>query len=78
MSGIEKRWPGESDEAHPEIFKSIPPQPEILKPGQVTKEKVEQFFDEVNSDRPNNDDVVLHSRLDEPVDSGFASLLQCP
>jgi hypothetical protein len=46
MSGIKTRWSGESDEAHPEIFQSIPPQPEVLKPGQVSKEKVEQFFDE--------------------------------
>lgn len=42
----QKRWPGETDEAHPEIFNTIPPQPKVLKPGQLPEEKVKQFFDQ--------------------------------
>jgi len=39
-------WPGKSDEAHPEVFTKVPPQPDVLKPGQLTKEQVTQFFTE--------------------------------
>ena len=42
-----KRWTGYTDEAHPEIFTVMPPQPKILKPGQLTEEQVKKFFDEV-------------------------------
>lgn len=42
----ETKWSGETDEAHPEIFNSIPPQPKVLKPGQLSEEKIKQFFDE--------------------------------
>ncbi len=43
----QKKWPGETDEAHPEIFNIPPPQPETRKPGQFTPEQVKQFFQEV-------------------------------
>jgi hypothetical protein len=46
MSGSTKRWPGYVDEAHPEIFCTAPPQPTVLKPGQLTKDQVQKFFDE--------------------------------
>lgn len=42
----QKRWPGETDEAHPEIFNTIPPQPKVLKPGQLPEEKIKQFFEQ--------------------------------
>jgi len=41
-----KVWPGDSDEEHPEVFTKIPPQPKTKKPGQLTKEQLEQFFNE--------------------------------
>jgi len=39
--------PGQTNEAHPELFTNIPPQPEVLKQGQISEEKVKQFFDQV-------------------------------
>jgi hypothetical protein len=45
--GTGKKWPGYTDEAHPEVFTVAPPQPKILKAGQLNKEKINKFFDEV-------------------------------
>lgn len=42
----EQRWLGQSDQAYPEVFTKIPPQPAVQKPGQLTQEQVEQFFTE--------------------------------
>jgi ectoine hydroxylase-related dioxygenase (phytanoyl-CoA dioxygenase family) len=39
-----KRWPGYTDEAHPELFNTAPPQPKELKPGQIDADKINQFF----------------------------------
>lgn len=43
-----KRWPGYTEEAYPDIFTTIPPQPECLKPGQVQEDDVRRFFNEVS------------------------------
>lgn len=43
----EKKWPGQTNEAHPEVFTTIPPQPEQLKPGQFTPGQIKQFFEQV-------------------------------
>ena len=45
--GEEKRWPGLVDEAYPEVFTTIPKQPDQLKPGQLPGDKVKQFFEKV-------------------------------
>ncbi|CAH1786911.1 unnamed protein product [Owenia fusiformis] len=37
--------PGFTDEAYPDIFNTIPPQPSEKKPGQLTPKQLEQFFD---------------------------------
>jgi len=42
-----QQWPGFTNEAHPEIFTSIPPQPEQLKKGQLTEDQINKFFKEV-------------------------------
>ena len=48
MSGDdEKQFPGESDEAWPEVFTKAPSMPTTLKPGQVSKEQLERFYSEV-------------------------------
>lgn len=41
--------PGHSDEAHPAIFNTIPPQAKPLKPGQLTDEQLNQFFEDVST-----------------------------
>lgn len=41
-----KKWPGETDEAHPEVFNTVPPQPKELRPGQLPEKDVKKFFDE--------------------------------
>ena len=41
------KWPGETSEAHPEVFTTIPPQPENLKPGQFTEAQIKQYFEKV-------------------------------
>jgi hypothetical protein len=41
----ERRWPGMSDKAYPEVFNTIPPQPAVRKPGQLSNEEMKQFFD---------------------------------
>ena len=41
------KWPGETSEAHPEVFTTIPPQPENLKPGQFTEAQIKQYFEQV-------------------------------
>ena len=47
MSSPSKQYPGFVDKAFPEVFTKIPPQPDVLKPGQLSKEQVKQFFEEV-------------------------------
>jgi len=42
-----RRWPGDSEEAHPEIFNTMPAQPQTPKAGQISADKARQFFDEV-------------------------------
>jgi hypothetical protein len=37
-------WPGHTDEGHPEIFNTVPPLTKPLKPGQLSEEKLKQFF----------------------------------
>lgn len=44
-----KRWPGEENVAHPEVFNIPPAFPKKLKPGQLSEEQFKQFFDEVAS-----------------------------
>ena len=46
-----KVWPGESSEAHPEVFTKIPVQtnPGVSLPGQFTNEHLNQFFDKVGA-----------------------------
>lgn len=48
MGEGDKQWPGQSDEAYPELF-TVPPKPfsEPLKPGQLNEEQFQQFWDEV-------------------------------
>lgn len=41
-----KRFPGESDEIHPEPFTEIPPQPKEKKEGQLTEKQLKHFFEE--------------------------------
>jgi len=38
MDQVVQAWPGHTDEAHPEIFNTIPPQVTPLKPGQLSAE----------------------------------------
>ena len=45
-----KKWPGQTSEAHPEVFTTIPPQPKELKPGQFTPEQVKQYFEKVRDE----------------------------
>ncbi|WAR31467.1 hypothetical protein MAR_034009 [Mya arenaria] len=42
----ECEYPGYTGERHPEVFdvRAMPAQPEVLKPGQLPREKIEQFF----------------------------------
>jgi len=42
-----RRWPGFSDEAHPDVFNTLPKQPATLKPGQIAADKAAKFFNEV-------------------------------
>ncbi len=44
----QKKWPGETDVAHPEVFNIPPPQPDTLKPGMFTPEQLKQFFEVVS------------------------------
>jgi len=46
--GEAKQWPGFTGKAYPEVFNTIPPQPQNLKPGQLSEEEVKKFFDEVS------------------------------
>ncbi|XP_050404532.1 uncharacterized protein LOC126820550 [Patella vulgata] len=41
-----KRFPGEVDEAYPEIFTTKPPQPSEKKPGQLPQHMIDQFFND--------------------------------
>lgn len=45
----EKRYPGYTDDAHPELFdlRAMLPQPRELKPGQLPEEKIRQYFEDV-------------------------------
>ncbi|XP_046340454.2 phytanoyl-CoA dioxygenase domain-containing protein 1-like [Haliotis rufescens] len=45
MSTTATRYPGDCDEAYPEVFTVPPPQPTEAKPGQLTKAQVDHFFD---------------------------------
>ncbi|XP_064606094.1 phytanoyl-CoA dioxygenase domain-containing protein 1-like [Liolophura sinensis] len=38
-----KVWPGESNEAFPEVFCHVPPPPKTKKPGQLSQEQIKQF-----------------------------------
>lgn len=42
-----QHWPGYTDEAHPDVFTTMPAQPSTLKPGQISADKARQLFDEV-------------------------------
>ena len=46
-------YPGSTEEAHPELFglQAMPEQPKEKKPGQLSKDDVEQFFREVRTQR---------------------------
>ena len=46
-----KRWPGESDEAHPDTFNVAPPRVGPKKPGQLTDEQIKHFFEKVGFNR---------------------------
>ena len=48
-SGEAKKWPGFTGEAYPEVFTKIPPQPQQVKPGQLSEQQVKKFFDEVTA-----------------------------
>ena len=43
-----RRYPGQCDEAYPEVYLRAPPFPQNLKPGQLSEQQFEQFFREVN------------------------------
>ena len=43
-----KKWPGQTDEAHPEPFTIIPAQPKEKKPGQLTDEQIKTYFEDVS------------------------------
>lgn len=49
MADKEKTWPGFTGEAYPEVcdIRSMPPQPDVLKPGQLPMEQIKQYFEEV-------------------------------
>ena len=40
---------GFTGERHPEVFNIPPPQPEAKKPGQLTPEQLQHFFEKVHS-----------------------------
>lgn len=44
-----KTWPGYTGEAYPEVcdIRAMPPQPEVLKPGQLPLDQIKQYFEEV-------------------------------
>lgn len=44
---VKKRWPGESDDAYPEVFTKPPKFPSKMKPGQLNRQQFQQFFEEV-------------------------------
>ena len=46
-----KRWPGESEEAYPEVFTVAPPRVGPKKPGQLTDEQIKHFFEKVGIGR---------------------------
>jgi hypothetical protein len=50
MSGRVKKYSGQCDEAHPEIYTEVAmPKPFVgNKPGQLTEEQVRQFFEKVS------------------------------
>ena len=41
------RYPGETDTAHPEVFNTMPKQPDQKKPGQLPEKMIKQFFEKV-------------------------------
>ena len=43
-------FPGESSESWPEVFTKPPPMPTKLKPGQVSKQELDQFYSEVRAE----------------------------
>ena len=50
MAEKKKTWPGYTKEAHPEVcdIRAMPPQPKVLKPGQLPEEQIRQYFEEVS------------------------------
>ena len=48
MAEKKKTWPGYTKEAHPEVcdIRAMPPQPKVLKPGQLPEEQIRQYFEE--------------------------------
>ena len=50
VGGTKKPVPGYTGEEHPEIvdIRAMPPQPKVLKPGQVPESMVRQYFEEVH------------------------------
>ena len=68
----DKVWPGDSDEAYPTVFTKIPTQPKKWKPGQLTQEQLEQFF--------NQGFVIIHDFFDtekelDPVQKDIENLV---
>ena len=47
MTSEEKRYPGQSDEAFPDVFTRPPAFPVTLKPGQLSEQQFRQYFEEV-------------------------------
>ena len=43
-----KRFPGEADVAYPDAFTVAPPDVKEKKPGQLPREEIQRFFDEVS------------------------------
>ena len=43
-----KRFPGEADVAYPDPFTVAPPDVKEKKPGQLPREEIQRFFDEVS------------------------------
>ena len=47
MASEVKRYPGQSDEAFPDVFTRPPAPPVTCKPGQLNEQQFRQYFEEV-------------------------------
>ena len=47
MSSEQKKTSGESTVDYPDVYTKIPPPVQEKKPGQLSQEQINQFFDEV-------------------------------